>query len=74
MAENKTLPDYLAKQPGTSLTKEECRLVSCPACGAEATYKCTYPGQQDPRVRRQSTKIHWKRLRKAHEYRQEHRI
>jgi len=70
----KSGPEYLRNQPGTSLTVEECRLVSCPECGAESTYKCTMPGQQDKRVRRQSSKLHWKRIRKAQQYRIEHRI
>lgn len=66
--------DYVEQVSGTTLTREECRLVSCPECGAGSTYKCSFPGVQDARVRRPSAKLHPKRVEKAKEYRAEHRI
>lgn len=60
--------------PWSSLSRDECRLVSCPECGAGVTDKCSYPGLNNPAARRQSVRIHRRRVLKAKEYRSERRI
>lgn len=62
------------KMPFTAMSREECRLVSCPECGAASTYKCMYPYTSDPSKFRAKERIHKKRIDKAQEYRAEHRI
>lgn len=56
------------------MTREEVRLVSCPACGAGSTYKCVYGSTKDFSVKRPRARIHKARINKAREYRLEHRI
>lgn len=60
--------------PYSGMSRDECRLVSCPECGAYSTDQCTYPGLNNPAARRKSTRIHHKRILKAKEYRLERRI
>jgi len=60
--------------PFTGMTREEIRLVSCPECGAQQTYKCLFPGVNDASIKRPRTRLHRKRVLKAVEYRAEHRI
>ena len=66
--------EAVQRMPFTGMSREEIRLVSCPACGASSTYKCLFPGVNDPSVKRPRTRIHKQRVDKAREYRAEHRI
>lgn len=56
------------------MTRTEVRLVSCPKCGADSTYMCLWPQKNDRSVFRRLSRIHKERIRKAVEYRSEHRI
>lgn len=66
--------DAMTPMPFSSLTREECRLVSCPECGSGLTYKCVFPLVNDRSKFRARERIHKKRIDKAKEYRAEHRI
>lgn len=69
------MDEALVKMPFTSgMSREEIRLVSCPACGAGSTYKCLFDSVSDASVKRPRTRIHRQRIEKAREYRLEHRI
>lgn len=74
MARQTKSVEATTRMPWTSLSREECRLVSCPYCGAESATECLWPNKNDPSVFRRRTRIHRSRIDKAIEYRQEHRI
>lgn len=67
-------PDYATQMPFSALSREECRLVSCPVCGSGSTDLCTYPGLNNPAARRKSQRIHRQRILKAKQYRTDRRI
>lgn len=69
-----TKSEAMSKMPFTALSREECRLVRCPECGAEVTYKCVFPLVSDASKFRPKERIHKKRIDRAQEYRAEHRI
>lgn len=60
--------------PFTKLTREECRLVTCPTCGATATYQCWFPHATNPGNHGRKARIHKARIEKANQYRSEGRI
>lgn len=66
--------DATTHMPFTALSREECRLVTCPTCGAEQAQGCYYPNKTDPSVYRRGSRVHRARIDKARQYRQEHRI
>lgn len=66
--------EAVRRMPFTGMSREECRLVSCPVCSAEPTYWCTWPNTTDPSTRRRKSRIHKRRIEKAAEYRSEGRI
>lgn len=69
------MDEAVVKMPFTGgMSREEIRLVSCPACGAGSTYKCLFDSVSDASVKRPAVRIHKRRIEKAKEYRLKHRI
>ena len=70
----RTGPDYEKQMPGTGMTVEQVRIVSCPRCGAGSTDKCWYPTQADDSALRISPHVHRARCNKALAYKRAGRL